>query len=65
MYGYDLTGLGFPVRYKGRWHKVDELDECEWSHGYEPDAVRAWLAPNIIRGKGLSQAQSRVDQYAY
>ena len=65
VYGYDLTGLGFPVRYKGRWHKVDELDECEWSHGYEPDAVRAWLAPNIIRGKGLSQAQSRVDQYAY
>ena len=65
VYGYDLTGLGFPVPYDGRWHKVDELDECKWSYGFEATAVRAWLDPNPVRGKGLSQAQSRVDQYAY
>jgi hypothetical protein len=27
--------------------------------------VERWLAPGVVRGKGLSQAQSRVDQFAY
>ena len=30
-----------------------------------PDAFDAWLDPEPVRGKGLTQAQSRIDQYAY
>jgi hypothetical protein len=66
VYGYTLTGRGFPVPYQGaRWVPVDELDTAGAQFGYEQTAVEAWLDPTPIRGKGLTQAQSRVDQYAY
>lgn len=65
VYAYTLNGLGFPVKYNGRWFPVDGLDEVDLAFGYEADAVRAWLDPSIVRGKGITQAQSRVDQYAF
>ncbi len=67
VYGYTLTGMGFPVGYPGEWHAITSLSaiKTDLAHGYELDAIAAWLDPAPIRGKGLSQAQSRVDQYAY
>ncbi|MGF1597843.1 MAG: phytanoyl-CoA dioxygenase family protein [Acidimicrobiales bacterium] len=68
VYGYTLNDLGFPVPYsEGRWVSRTELADAadELVHGYEPEALERWLDPTIVRGKGLSQAQSRIDQYAY
>ncbi len=68
VYAYTLTGLGFPVPYdEGRWLTRDQLASSidQLAGGYELDAADRWLDPSIVRGKGLTQAQSRVDQYAY
>jgi hypothetical protein len=68
IYGYALSGLGFPVPYRGgEWFDAQRLANAsaDLEFGYEPQALAAWLDPAPIRGKGLSQAQSRVDQYAY
>ncbi len=66
VYGYDLTGRGFPVPYRGaEWVPVAELAGRSLRFGYEDQAVADWLDPTPVRGKGLTQAQSRVDQYAY
>lgn len=68
VYAYTLPGLGFPVPYEGsRWIDRDGIDghpeklAVDWL----ADAVDRWLDPSIVRGKGLTQAQSRVNQYAY
>ncbi|MDG2111167.1 MAG: hypothetical protein P8N02_00975, partial [Actinomycetota bacterium] len=67
VYGYSLTGRGFPVGYDGEWVDVDQLDcrRDELLHDYIPSAVDTWSDPSITRGKGLTQAQSRIDQYSY
>lgn len=68
VYGYTLTGRGFPVAYEGaEWVGPAQVEAggAERGFGYEHDAYRAWLDPEPVRGKGLTQAQSRVDQYAY
>jgi hypothetical protein len=66
VYGYDLPGRGFPVPYQGaRWLPVAELGAAAGRYGYERAALDAWLDPEPVRGKGLTQAQCRVDQYAY
>jgi Phytanoyl-CoA dioxygenase (PhyH) len=67
VYGYDLTGLGFPIPYDGEWFDQSRLASAgdDLAFGYEPDALAAWLDPGPVRGKGLSQAQCRMDQYAY
>ncbi len=67
VYGYALNDLGFPVAYRqGEWLGADALkSENDLRYGYEARAFDAWLDPAPIRGKGLSQAQCRVDQYAY
>ena len=67
VYGYTLNDMGFPVRYPGEWHPVAELSASKpkLAYGYELDAIDAWLDAKPVRGKGLSQGQSRVDQYAY
>lgn len=66
VYGYTLPGRGFPVAYAGaRWVKLSELTDSTGCHGYERKAADAWLDPSQLRGKGLTQAQSRIDQYAY
>ena len=63
VYAFELNGHGFPVRYAGEWLTRDEM--AERGIGYECDAIDRWLDPEITRGKGISQAQARVDQYAY
>jgi hypothetical protein len=68
VYAYTLSGLGFPVPYdEGEWRDTERLvgDPADLAFGYEPDAVAAWLDPAPVRGKGLTQAASRIDQYAY
>jgi hypothetical protein len=64
VYGYTLTGQGFPVAYDGEWVTLSRLEE-KAAFGYETKAVHAWLDPAPVRGKGLTQAQCRIDQYAY
>jgi hypothetical protein len=65
VYGYTLNDLGFPVKYEGRWFAVDQLASVQSAFGYEAEAVHGWLDPTPVRGKGITQAQSRVDQYAF
>lgn len=68
VYAYTLPGLGFPVPYRGaRWLDRDELtvEADRLAVDWIPEAIDRWLDPAIIRGKGLTQAQSRVNQYAY
>jgi hypothetical protein len=68
VYAYTLTGLGFPVPYaEGRWLSRSQLSAAgdELASGSELDALDRWLDPTVVRGKGLTQAQSRVNQYAY
>jgi len=69
-YAYTLTGLGFPVPYsEGRWLSRSQLANAradgDLAHGYEVEALDRWLDPTVVRGKALTQAQSRVNQYAY
>ncbi|MEM9624146.1 MAG: phytanoyl-CoA dioxygenase family protein [Pseudomonadota bacterium] len=63
LYAYTLNSNGFPVSYPGQWSTVQELPES--APCWVPEALSSWLDPAIIRGKGLSQAQSRIDQFAY
>ena len=64
VYGYTLPGRGFPVPYRGAsWRPVEEITDRAF--GYEARAIADWLDPKPVRGKGLTQAQSRIDQYAY
>ena len=68
VYGYTLTGQGFPVPYRdGEWMDRTRLEGAteDLVGGFELAAFDAWLDPEPVRGKGLSQAQCRVDQYAY
>ncbi len=67
-YAYVLTGLGFPVPYRsGQWLSRTQLESAgdDLAFGYELEALDRWLDPTIVRGKGLTQAQSRVNQYAF
>jgi hypothetical protein len=64
VYGYTLNGNGFPVPYRGgEWLTQEQIESRGGS--YEPQAFNAWLDPTPVRGKGLTQAQCRVDQFAY
>ncbi len=65
VYGYTLNDNGFPVAYDGTWIDVDKLTATQLAHDYAIEAIQTWLDPNFVRGKGLSQAQSRIDQFAY
>ena len=64
LYAFELNGQGFPARYAGNWLTRQEAAE-QGRFGYEGRAIDAWLDPAIVRGKGITQAQARVDQYAY
>ncbi|MFP6808128.1 MAG: phytanoyl-CoA dioxygenase family protein [Pseudomonadales bacterium] len=66
VYGYPMNNNGFPVPYReGKWIKESEVQAAMFKFGYEAEAVVKWLDPSMIRGKALTQAQSRIDQYAY
>ena len=65
LYAYELNDQGFPVPYAGEWLAIDDLRDAALALDYVPGAVDTWLDPTLVRGKGLTQAQARVDQYAY
>ena len=66
VYAYPMNNNGFPVPYQqGEWLPADALKEISLRFGYEDNAVSDWLDPTMIRGKGISQAKARVDQFAY
>ena len=65
VYGYSFNDNGFPVAYNGVWLPLSRIVGENLAQGWELDAVNKWLDPSLIRGKGLSQAASRVDQFAY
>lgn len=69
VYGYTIpTGLGFPVPYTpGQWLGRSQLESGrdQLANGWETEAVDRWIDPAPIRGKGLTQAQSRLNQFAY
>ena len=54
----------FPVAYEGEWFDLDDVRE-RTIQGYEVEAITTWNRPGITRGKGVTQAQARIDQYAY
>lgn len=65
LYAYELNDNGFPVAYAGEWLGLDDARDAALAQDYVPRAIETWTAPGIVRGKGLTQAQARVDQYAY
>ena len=65
VYAYEMSGHGFPVAYEGEWLGRDDLLDGAFAQDYLGAAVAEWLRADLIRGKGVSQAQARVDQYAY
>ena len=68
VYGYDLNQLGFPVEYDNAVWKTNREVEAQSNNlkwGYEPAAINLWLDPSITRGKALTQAQCRTNQYAF
>jgi hypothetical protein len=69
VYGYALNDNGFPVPYQGEWISVAALNAADFAESLAEEwlleAVTTWLDERFVRGKGLSQAQSRIDQFAY
>lgn len=69
VYAYELNDNGFPVPYEptGAWltQEAIESGSAPLAADWVRTAVATWLDPTIVRGKGLSQAQSRIDQFAY
>ncbi len=51
----------------GQWLTRSQLESGrdQLAYGYELEALDRWLDPSYVRGKGLSQAQCRVNQFAY
>lgn len=66
VYAYALTGNGFPQPYAPAvWTEVAKLDSINLRYGYENSAIASWNDSSIVRGKGLTQAACRIDQFAY
>ena len=66
VYAYTLTGRGFPVTYEpARWFRAGEMASAVDVPDYISGLLDKWLDPAVVRGKGLSQARSRIDQFAY
>lgn len=66
VYAYPMNWNGFPVPYhEGEWIDKTHLQDQQFEFGYERQAIEDWLDPSMIRGKGISQAKSRIDQFAY
>jgi hypothetical protein len=72
VYGYRIPGHAVGVGALGGdpegvvWltaaEAADRADEL--AEGFEADAVAAWQDPRLVRGKGVTQALGRADQYA-
>ena len=66
VYAYPMNENGFPVPYhEGEWLDEGAIGHKNLKFGYEHGVVDDWLDPTMIRGKGISQAKARIDQFAY
>lgn len=69
VYAYDMPDYAHPIIHASAntWLSREELEsrQDELAFGYELRALSEWLRTDRVRGKGLSQAQSRIDQYGY
>ena len=66
IYAYPMNRNGFPVAYsEGRWVSEADTRDQTFRFGYEARVITDWCEPSMIRGKGLSQAKCRIDQFAY
>lgn len=66
VYAYKMNWNGFPVAYsEGIWVTNSDLENHDFQFGFERQSVVDWNDSTMIRGKGLSQARCRVDQFAY
>jgi len=65
VYGYEMNANGFPVPHQGEWLTVDDIRDRNNGDTDMTKAIQKWLDPTIRRGKAVTQAQARVDQFAY
>jgi ectoine hydroxylase-related dioxygenase (phytanoyl-CoA dioxygenase family) len=66
VYAYPLNDNGHPTSYApAKWIPQSRLANVRFANDYTLRAIADWLDPSIVRGKGLSQAASRIDQFAY
>ena len=68
VYAYPLNDNGYPASYApAEWIPQSRLEsgDVRFAHDYALRAIADWLDPSMVRGKGLSQAASRIDQFAY
>ena len=67
VYGHRLSADGWGIAGPGVvWLDHDELSarQDELAAGYELDVVREWERTDLVRGKAVSEALARVDQFA-
>ena len=64
-YGYTVSQGRLAGPTTEHWLPVAELQASDFVFGWELLAIATWLDPSIQRGKGLTQTQARVDQFAY
>ncbi len=65
LYAYPLNDNGFPVNYPGEWLSTDDLMDKPLAFSWVSDALSQWQRDDLVRGKGISQAAARIDQFAY
>ncbi len=67
VYAYRLPEHAWGIHAKGIvWLTAAQVHEraTDLAEGWEADACEEWLRPGMIRGKAVSQATGRADQYA-
>ena len=66
VYAYSLNDNGYSMSYEpAKWIPQGRLANARLANNFALRAIADWLDPSIVRGKGLSQAASRIDQFAY
>lgn len=68
VYAYPLNDNGYSASYApAKWIPQSRLasGDVRFAHDYALRVIADWLDPSMVRGKGLSQAASRIDQFAY
>lgn len=67
VYGYRLPAHAWGIGAKGvAWLTADQLAAraADLGGGFEAAAAAEWLRPGVVRGKGVTEATARADQYA-
>lgn len=67
VYGYRLPAHAWGIQTPGTvWLTAEEVEgrAAELEVGFEAEALRGWSAEGVVRGKGVTQALGRADQYA-